>query len=308
MKLKCPLIALSESYTRAHSYRKTAREFHLPLSSTFRLLNKSSSIKNSKKRGRPNLITERLGRQIIRHIKKTPNIKPKQIISDLKLGISYYTLRRYLIFKGFVPKKLVKKPFIKNITKQNRMEYCCTMIHQPKLLDMLVFTDEKRFSLDNLFSNDKIWVDTTSKIFNDVTNNDTGISGIVGNVKYMQKNYEKATIMVWGAISTKGVLHLEQCEKTIDSTEYINIVREKFLPRAETFYNNKEFFIVQDKAPCHVSKKTKKAFTKMGIDVINLSPNSPDLNPIENIWGSWLLEFIKEELDTKTRRNYGIRS
>ena len=52
--------------------------------------------------------------------------------------------------------------------------------------------------------------------------------------------------------------------------------------------------IVLDNASFHKSQKLKDLFAKFGHKMLFLSPYSPDLNPIENIWGS-----IKKNL-----RNY----
>ena len=49
-------------------------------------------------------------------------------------------------------------------------------------------------------------------------------------VQNVQKYYDEQSIMVWGAVSTKGVLSLKLCEKNMDSTEYMKIVgKELFI-------------------------------------------------------------------------------
>jgi transposase len=46
----------------------------------------------------------------------------------------------------------------------------------------------------------------------------------------------------------------------------------------------------QDNAPPHTSKKTMKYFQEQKVSILPWPAHSPDLNPIENIWG-----MIKKE-------------
>ncbi len=45
-----------------------------------------------------------------------------------------------------------------------------------------------------------------------------------------------------------------------------------------------DFIFQQDLAPAHSAKGTKSWFNDHGITVLDLPANSPDLNPIENLW------------------------
>ena len=59
----------------------------------------------------------------------------------------------------------------------------------------------------------------------------------------------------------------------------------------KTFYNNLNaergggIIIVEDGAPAHTSKVAQAARAKLGFQTLTHPPNSPDLNPIEPLWG-----------------------
>ena len=54
----------------------------------------------------------------------------------------------------------------------------------------------------------------------------------------------------------------------------------------------------QDNAPCHRAKFVANWLKKRKVKTLQWPPNSPDLNPIENLW-SWLDgKLAKEQLNT----------
>ncbi len=65
---------------------------------------------------------------------------------------------------------------------------------------------------------------------------------------------------------------------------YQDILEHFMLPSADKLYGDADFIFQQDLAPAHTAKGTKSWFNDHGVTVLDWPANSPDLNPIENVW------------------------
>uniref|UniRef100_A0A3Q2DHT3 Phosphatase tensin-type domain-containing protein n=1 Tax=Cyprinodon variegatus TaxID=28743 RepID=A0A3Q2DHT3_CYPVA len=67
------------------------------------------------------------------------------------------------------------------------------------------------------------------------------------------------------------------------------------LPAADQLFGDADFIFQQDLAPAHSAKATSTWLKDHGIPVLNWPANSPDLNPIENLWGIVKKKMIKRK-------------
>ncbi len=69
------------------------------------------------------------------------------------------------------------------------------------------------------------------------------------------------------------------------------------LPFADKLYGDADFIFQQDLAPVHTAKGTKSWFNDHGVTVIYWPANSPDLNPIDNLW-----RIVKRKMRHQTQQ------
>lgn len=90
--------------------------------------------------------------------------------------------------------------------------------------------------------------------------------------------------MVWIGFCAKGKLNLAFTSCKMSSPDYIEVLENSLIP-FKAKYRRQKFVFQQDNASIHTSSVTKSWFESRKIELMWWPARSPDLNPVENIWG-----------------------
>ncbi len=94
------------------------------------------------------------------------------------------------------------------------------------------------------------------------------------------------SVMIWGAMSSAGVGPLCFLKTNVTAPIYQKILEHFMLPSAD------------QPSPAHTAKSTKSWLNDHGVGVLDWPANSPDLSPIENLWG-----IVKRKMRNKRPKN-----
>ena len=113
------------------------------------------------------------------------------------------------------------------------------------------------------------------------------------NSRYLQPTVKHPpSVMVWGCFSSQGRGGLSFLPKgqTMNASRYISVLDDHLL-HFMSIHGCTTF--QQDSAPCHKAKSVMNWFQTKKMRVLKWLGNSPDLNPIENLW-----TLIKKKVST----------
>ena len=87
----------------------------------------------------------------------------------------------------------------------------------------------------------------------------------------------------------------------MNTEKYLKVTEKKLVTDlSNTFPGRSEVFL-QDSVPCHKAKKVMKYMKEIILKVLDWPENSPDLNPIENLWSIIKLRLRSEDCTAKTK-------
>ena len=228
--------------------------------------------------GRPRKFTANdniaLGQWIRRNNETTSKEMAQKLLDSRGLNVSRWTVQRELKRLGYKSTLPYSTPMLTQEQRVARVQWAIK--HQNDDWSRTIFTDETCYQL---FRNTiRRWSRNPK-----------------AEVKRIPKNRQK--IMVWGSFSIKGLVGYHSFNTIMDGPYYVQILHDHLIRNARKQFG-RHWRLQQDNDPKHKSRVAQQFLSKEVPEVIDWPPNSPDVNPVENLWS-----IIKRRVEKRKPTN-----
>lgn len=227
-----------------------------------------------KRKGRPRKTSKRDDRKLksicLQNRKLTSTLMKTQW-SEAGVDVCARTVRNRLSEMGFSYRKAKRKPGLTPAHKKKRLHWaknkCAWTVED---WEKVIFSDESRICVGQ--------------------GDDAGIFvWRRGNEAYSDGCIKKqvkfpTSVLIWSCMSSKGPGELAVVKTTVNSQIYIDILDHFLIPSIDNAFGDEDVVFQDDNASCHRAKCVRDFLADRQIATMDWPANSPDLNPIENMW------------------------
>lgn len=265
------------SYTAAAKYMKKSKTF---ISKWVKRYLEVKNVDDLPNRGTKSKTTKTEDKLILREFEKNPRLSLRSgqaVLCRKGLKLSCDTIRRRLLANNVKFRSTIKKPLLseKHVTK--RLAWANENLNRD--WDNVIFSDETSFWAHTFITH--TWCTHANKL-------------LQRTVKHPVK------VHVWGCFSKQGFGTLHVFTDNLNAAKMVKIYQRALLPSAQRWFirNNKHWLLQEDNDPKHRSRHCTAWKEENQIDVLDWPSQSPDANPIENVWAIMKIKLRGKKLNT----------
>ena len=280
------------------SHAKISKELHIPrrtISNFLQRLKNRHSPYNLLHPGRPRKTSATADRWLIRTALTETKLPFKELKSIANIPVSERTIRRRLKEAGIRKWRALNRPLLTEEHAKKRLKWAKDVRHWTTEVEWpkVIWSDESAIQKDSDTRTVWVWRHQCKA-------EKYAPKNVVG-----KKRDGDLSQMVWGCFVGNKLGPIVFIDGTIRKEEYIAILEQNLLEYIDVLTADglRDIVFQQDNARPHTAKLTqewlKEAAREHGFIIMEWPPNSPDMNPIENLWAHLKLELHRRYPDTK---------